>query len=134
MASTYRKGWYYEYKLVGRLVKLGAFAVRAPASGRRARRLLYPDVVAFKRGRLILFEVAYRNDRKPVAISKRKLELYRWAMREHGAEAYLCVYYEDVGDFRCVPVTEYTDEDDREVRFSSVKIVNEGRRLEEILG
>jgi Holliday junction resolvase len=57
--ASYRKGYSAELELTHTLAKLGYMTIRAPRSGRIG--LPSPDVIAAKDGRLIVFEVKWRE-------------------------------------------------------------------------
>jgi Holliday junction resolvase len=59
MVHSYAKGYSAERELVHTLSKLGFMTIRAPRSGRIG--LPSPDVIAAKDGKLIVFEVKFRE-------------------------------------------------------------------------
>ncbi len=88
-----RKGFEKERDLVHRFWRAGVAAVRAPASGARAKHIFYPDVVAIYKGRVIVLEVKYRGEPGPVYVEKEKLEKLRDFAERAGAEVYIAVKY-----------------------------------------
>ena len=94
-SDRYAKGKMAELELAYRLWRAGWLVVRAPASGRRARRLFYPDILAARRTgsgtRLLIFEVKLRDRRRSVYLEPRKYRLILELTRRSGAEAWLAV-------------------------------------------
>jgi Holliday junction resolvase len=108
--SEYAVGKAYEYKLMRILMEKGYYVVRGPASGRRATRIFYPDVLAVKKGSVLLVEVKHRGDARAVTISKRKYNMLKWASEVTGGRALVCVHYTTLGGFRCLDVDGYDRE------------------------
>jgi len=90
-----RKGKYAEYKLMQLLKKSGYFVMRAPASGSKVKRFSYVDVIAIKRGVILLFEVKRRKKRDTVIISKEQIEKLKEAQDLTGGLSYIAVYIDD---------------------------------------
>jgi len=89
------KGKRAEYELINMLKKSGYAVMRAPASGARARKVFYPDVMAVRfdgqRYRVLVFEVKLRDERETVYIAGPKY----WMLRDYavraGGRAFLAV-------------------------------------------
>ncbi len=79
--------------MVQKLWKAGLAAIRAPASGARAKHVFYPDVVAIYSGKVLVFEVKYRGEPGPIYIDREKLEKLREFARRAGGEVYIAVKY-----------------------------------------
>jgi len=82
--------------------------MRAPASGARARKVFYPDVMAVKfdgqRHRVLIFEVKLRDDRETIYIAGPKYWMLRdYAMRA-GGQAYLAVKVYKEGRWFLFPI------------------------------
>jgi len=65
--------------------------MRSPASGRRSSRIFYPDVIAAKNGRILLFEVKLRKHIDTIHIPKYKVEKLRQLEHITGGKAYIVV-------------------------------------------
>ncbi|MEM0326303.1 MAG: Holliday junction resolvase, partial [Desulfurococcaceae archaeon] len=52
--STRRRGFFHERDLVRRLWEHGFAVIRAPASGSRVKHVVYPDIVALYKGKVII--------------------------------------------------------------------------------
>jgi len=91
-AKAKAKGRYAEYKLMLQLKKAGYFVLRAPASGSKAKRFTYIDVIAIKSGLILLFEVKRRQKRDTILFSKEQIDKLREAEEITGGHAYIAVY------------------------------------------
>ncbi len=100
-----RKGFDKERDLVLRLWSYGFAAMRAPASGARAKRIFYPDVLAAYRGRIFVFEVKYRSEPGPIYIEASKVEKLRDFAQRAGAEPMIAVKY-GRSEWRLIPLDE----------------------------
>ncbi len=89
--KMYMRGKKAEIELVRILWKHGFFAIRSPGSGRRARRVFYPDIVAIRKGRIILFEVKLRKHRDTIHIPGYIIEKYMELMERTNGEFYIAV-------------------------------------------
>jgi Holliday junction resolvase len=98
--GMYRRGYRYELELQGRLAGLGYATLRAPASGKGGK----PDVVAVRKGRVVVFEVKVRSRPQDIYIPKVEVErLKAWAERA-GAEAYIAVRLLDPPEWKLIPL------------------------------
>jgi len=93
--NTRSKGRYGEYKLMQILKKSGYFVMRAPASGAKVKRFSYVDVLAIKKGLVLLFEVKRRQKRDTITIHKEQIDKLREAEEKSGGHAYIAVYLDD---------------------------------------
>jgi len=91
----YERGKRAELELGRRLLRAGFFVMRSPGSGRRARRFKYPDLVAIRKGRVLLFEVKLRKHRDTIHIPWRQVENLRYASELAGGSAYIAVYIQE---------------------------------------
>ncbi len=92
MNNNYKRGRYAEYKLMLILKNSGYFVLRAPASGSRVKRFNYIDVIAIKRGIILLFEVKRKIQRDTITIRKEQIEKLKRAEELTGGHAYIAVY------------------------------------------
>lgn len=86
-----RRGFEAERELARILWSKGFAVVRGPASGARARHMVYPDLVAIHRGRIFVFEVKYRRDSWPLYIEAEQARKLREFARRAGGEALVAV-------------------------------------------
>ena len=93
--ERYLKGKSAELSLGKKFLKLGYFVMRAPASGRRARKFKYPDLVAISKGKILLFEVKLRKHRDTIHIPWRQIENLRYASALTGGKAYVAIYVQE---------------------------------------
>ena len=82
--------------------------MRAPASGAKVKRTVYPDVVALKNGFVFVFEVKTREKRGTIYIDERKIERLLEFVRRAGPRAYgfIAVKFMDGSGWRFIPIKE----------------------------
>ena len=85
MVKKYAKGYRGERELVYLLSKLGFMVIRTPRSGRIS--LASPDIIAAKRGKLVVIECKSRNEAFSVD-GDQLVELEQWQNRA-GALPYI---------------------------------------------
>lgn len=78
-------------ELVYKLWKRGFFAMRSPASGRKASKIFYPDVIAIKQGKTLIFEVKLRKHRDTIHIHEFKIRKLRELEQRTNGKAYVAV-------------------------------------------
>lgn len=132
--ETYQKGRYAEIYLARILMRYGYAVLRAPASGAKAKRLPYPDLLAFKNGRILIFEVKRRSRRQAVYLSEDQYStLMFW--KSKGAEVYVAVRYDVEGpDFLLVPIdcAEEVGDSAPKYRLSVDRVLECGKRVQEV--
>lgn len=100
-----RRGFARERDLVRKLWEAGFACVRGPASGAKARRIFYPDVVAIRNGRVYVFEVKTRRKLETIYIDRRKLLNLIDFARRAGGRAFIAVKIVDgASDWRFIPI------------------------------
>ena len=82
MVKSYAKGYAAEWQLTHTLATLGFMVIRAPRSGRIG--LPSPDIVAIKKGKILVIECKSRKDAFTVE-QEQLSELKAW--QDHGALA-----------------------------------------------
>ncbi len=98
-----RKGVRAERELANRLWNLGFAVIRGPASGSGVRKRFVPDLVAIRRGRVIILELKYRSREEPIQIKiDRILKLKEFSERA-GGSAYIAVKY-GRQEWRLIPI------------------------------
>jgi len=104
LPSVRRRGFAHERDLARRLWERGFAVMRAPASGSKAKRLLYPDVVAIYRGRVVAFEVKTIKEPRSIYIDGEQVDkLIEFTKRSSG-EAYIAVKVVGSGEWVFIPV------------------------------
>jgi len=81
----------FERELAGKLYQMGWAVMRAPASGAAAKRYLYPDLVALKKGRAVAIEVKTTKDKKYIYLERRQYEILKEWEERGGADAWVAV-------------------------------------------
>jgi len=109
MSNNYRRGRYAEYKLMLLLKNSGYFVLRAPASGSRVKRFNYIDVIAIKRGIILLFEVKRKMQRDTITIRKEQIEKLKRAEELTGGHAYIAVYIDEDKKFYVFTLDQLED-------------------------
>lgn len=99
-----RAGIQHERDLALKLWEMGFAVVRGPASGARAKRLLYPDLVAIRSGWVYVFEVKTRIREKPIYIESEQVEKLREFAKRSGGKAYIAVKIVNVTAWKLVPI------------------------------
>ncbi|HWQ18031.1 MAG TPA: Holliday junction resolvase Hjc [Sulfolobales archaeon] len=100
-----RAGVQQERDLALRLWEMGFAVIRAPASGAKAKRLLYPDLVAIRSGKIYAFEVKTRIKEEPIYIEKEQVEKLLEFIRRSGGKGYIAVkIIGSAGGWKLVPL------------------------------
>ena len=108
LSSSRKRGFAHERDLVKKLWNHGFAVVRAPASGSKARHVVYPDVIALYKGKVIVAEVKTASKPRPIYIEEEKVNrLVEFAERA-GGEAYVAVKVIGTGDWVFIPVSKLT--------------------------
>jgi len=124
--KSYQKGKKYELKLFWRLAKLGWYVVRAPASGSGSSSIIYPDLIAYRSGKIIGIEVKARSDDRDIQLSKDRFRKLVWIEQTFGIKMYLCVHYKFVGDFKCIEISSVSEETNSAIVYRREDIVSKG--------
>lgn len=131
-SSRYIKGKNYELLLARKLVNYGFFVVRAPASGRRGKKLRYVDVIAIKSGRVLLFEVRYFKKLVTIYIPKNVYEKLRRARDVTGGEAYFALYIGELKEWRFIPIDKVQEQTDKYVKIG-IDMLRSGYKVTDIV-
>lgn len=102
--STRKKGFSHERDLVKRLWEHGVAVIRSPASGSKTKRVVYPDVVAIYKGRVIVAEVKSVSRPRDIYIEKPKIERLKEFASRAGGEAYVVVKVIGSGEWLFIPL------------------------------
>ncbi len=89
------RGTCYERELAYKLYRRGWAVIRAPASGAKAKRYVYPDLVAIKKRRVLAIEVKTVKDERPIYLSDRQVNILREWEERADAEAWIAVKVRD---------------------------------------
>jgi len=101
-----RKGFEHERELARRLFKEGFAVLRAPASGAKVFRLIYPDVIAIYKNKVLVFEVKAYSSLRVVYIDARRYERLMTFAERAGGETYLAFKLIGSGEWRLVPFSK----------------------------
>jgi len=85
------RGFQAERDLVKLLWRLGFAVIRAPASGSKIKRAVYPDVVAIHKGKVLVFEVKRRSELSTIYIPKEQVEKLKIFSERAGGEAFIAI-------------------------------------------
>lgn len=100
------RGFAHERDLVRRLWKHGLAVIRAPASGSRARTVLYPDIVAIYKGKVVAIEVKTAKTPRSIYIESIQVEKLLEFVNRAGGEAFIAVKVIGTGEWIFVPVSK----------------------------
>jgi Holliday junction resolvase len=129
--SIRRRGFEAERELVRKLWRKGFAVVRAPASGAKAKRIIYPDVVAIYQGRVLVFEVKTRSKLEAIYIEGDKVLKLKEFARRAGGEAFIAVKIKGEGwYFIPLEALNYTG---KHYRLDAETIKEQGLRFEELI-
>ncbi|MEZ0394688.1 MAG: Holliday junction resolvase Hjc [Desulfurococcaceae archaeon] len=104
MRAPRSRGFQHERDLARRLWEKGLAVVRAPASGSKARRLVYPDLVAIYRGRVVAIEAKTTRRGGAIYVRREQVEKLMEFARRAGGEAYVAIKHVGTGDWRFVRI------------------------------
>ena len=127
-----RRGFHYERELAKMLYRLGFAVIRAPASGSRAKRVFYPDIVAVYKRNILVLEVKARSEPCDIYIDKYKVERLRDFAERSGGEAYIAVKITSTGEWRVVPLNQLWTTKEGNYRVSKF-ILEKSARLEDVV-
>jgi Holliday junction resolvase len=114
------------------LYREGFAVIRAPASGSRAKRLFYPDIVAIYKRNILVLEVKARSEISDIYIDKYKVERLRDFAERSGGEAYVAVKITSLGEWRAVPLRDLWTTREGNYRVSKF-ILEKSARLEDVV-
>ena len=85
------RGFSHERDLARRLFRLGFAVIRAPASGSKAKHMIYPDLVAMKDGKIFAFEIKTTSKPRDIYIPKHQIDKLVEFCRRAGATPFVAV-------------------------------------------
>ncbi|RLG80153.1 MAG: Holliday junction resolvase [Thermoprotei archaeon] len=124
MSSSRKRGFAHERDLVVKLWKRGFAVMRAPASGSKARRTKYPDVVAILNHRVFVFEVKTTSKERPIYIDKRQVDKVREFAKRAGGYAFIAVKVVGSGTWRFIPLKDLEQTTRGNYKIPCEKLVN----------
>jgi Holliday junction resolvase len=133
--NRYLIGKRYELELARKLYKMGFAVIRAPASGRKARRVPYPDIVAIKHRNVLVISVKYRSTLGTIYVSQDELKkMVDFARRADGV-IIVAVKVKELGDWRVVPLTNTSTSINSTDKVTiTVEMIRNAKGLEEWVG
>lgn len=130
--SSRIKGFAHERELARRLWKEGFAVVRAPASGAKTKRVIYPDITAIYKRTVLVIEVKVFSKPRDVYIEGRKIRrLVEFAERA-GGKSLIAIKFIGSGEWRLVDVRGLELTPSGYYRIPR-KLVYEGIKLEELI-
>jgi Holliday junction resolvase len=102
--SIRRRGFAHERDLTRRLWERGLAVIRAPASGSKAKRVLYPDLIAIYKGRVVAFEVKTVKAPRSIYIEPEQVEKLVEFCNRAGGEPYIAVKVVGSGEWLFIPI------------------------------
>ncbi len=102
--SRRRKGFSRERELARLLWKHGFAVLRAPASGAKTRRIIYPDLVALKNGVILVFEVKTRENPSTIYIKREQMNRLKEFVYRSGGQGFIAVKIMDGRGWRFIPL------------------------------
>ena len=127
-----RRGFEHERDLVRRLWSEGFAVMRAPASGSKVKRTMYPDIVAIMNGRVFVFEVKTSYREKTIYIPRNQVEkIVEFARRANG-KAFIAVKIIGSGTWRCIPIGELEETRGGNYRWRS-ELVRKGLKIRDLV-
>lgn len=130
-SSKKRLGFQRERELVRKFWKMGFACMRAPASGAKTKRTLYPDIVAIKNNRVFIIEVKTREKRETIYILDEQIRRLLEFSKRSGGYALIAVKYMDGSGWRFIPL-EKLGKTSSGLWKVNPKTVEEGLTLEDI--
>jgi Holliday junction resolvase len=128
--NRYLIGKRYELELARKLYKLGFAVIRAPASGRKAKRVPYPDIVAIRHRNVIVISVKYRSSLGTIYVSQDELKkMMDFAKRSDGIML-IAIKVKELGDWRVISLSSNSSVERLAI---TVDMVRNAKRLEDWL-
>ena len=132
--NRYLIGKRYELELARKLYKYGFAVIRAPASGRKAKRVPYPDIVAIKHRNILVVSVKYRAKLGTIYVSQDELKKMADFARRSDGIMVVAIKVRELGDWRVIPLATtnilYSNIDKLAI---TVDMIRNAKRLEDWL-
>lgn len=130
--SIRRRGFSHERDLVVKLWKKGFAVIRAPASGSKTKRTVYPDIVAIRDGIVLVFEVKTIGRVRDIYIESRQIEKLVEFARRAGGSGYVAIKIIGSGEWRFIPIDKLVKTAGGRFKVSK-EVVENGVRLKELI-
>jgi len=88
-----RKGYEAERRLSRMFYRRGYATIRAPASGAKTKKVIYPDIVAIKKGVVLAIELKYRTSNNTIYVSSSQVRRLLEFSRRAGAIPLIAIKY-----------------------------------------
>lgn len=126
------RGFAHERDLVLKFWKKGFAVVRAPASGSKVKRTVYPDVLAIRNGFVFVFEVKTTGRLRDVYLDSKQVAKVKEFSKRAGGLGFVAVKIVGTGEWRFVPIDKL--QLTRGGRFKVCKLdVEKGLRLTDLV-
>lgn len=100
-----RRAFAHERDLVRILWRKGFACIRAPASGSKVKRTVYPDVVAIWHGKVFVFEVKTTEKYRTIYVPRQQIEKLKVFSERAGGKAFIAVKVIGQGEpWKFIPV------------------------------
>jgi len=129
--KSQQKGKSAEYKLMKILQNANYFVMRAPGSGARAKHYPYVDVIAIKKGKVLLFEVKAREFIRSIYIDSLQYQKLKEAEELSGGTAYIAVYIQSTKVWYLFTLDKLRQKDS--VYMLGIKKYNEALSLDVVI-
>jgi len=104
LAKLRRRAFQRERDLAQKLWRLGFAVIRGPASGAKAKRVPYPDLVAIKNRYIYIFEIKTKEREDHVYVEEHQIIKLREFEKRSGGKAFVAIKIIDETDWRFVPL------------------------------
>ncbi|MEM0380729.1 MAG: Holliday junction resolvase Hjc [Desulfurococcaceae archaeon] len=101
-----RKGFAHERDFARRLWSLGFAVIRAPASGSKVKKTIYPDIVAIMNKEVFVFELKTCSREKTIYIPRIQILKMREFLKRSGGRGFIGIKIIGTGVWKIVPIEE----------------------------
>lgn len=129
--SQTKKAFERERDLARKFWKLGFAVVRGPASGAKVKRLVYPDLIAIKNGKIYVFEIKTREKEENIYLEKYQVEKLKEFTRRSGGRAFIAVKIINKTDWIFIPLEMLEEIESGRYKIDR-KIFSEGLKIEDL--
>ncbi|OYT40742.1 MAG: Holliday junction resolvase [Desulfurococcales archaeon ex4484_58] len=126
------KGFAHERDLVVKLWNHGFAVIRAPASGSKAKRTKYPDIVAIMDREVLAIEVKTINSERTIYIDRYQVDKLREFSRRAGGKAYIAVKIVGTGKWRFIPIEELEETRNKNYKVTIEKL-RRGLKIQDLI-
>ncbi len=136
-AKRRRRAFARERDLVRLLWKKGFACMRAPASGSKVKRTVYPDIVAIWQGKVLVFEVKTSEQKRTIYVPREQVSKIVEFAKRAGGQAFIAVKIIGQGEpWKFIPIEklEHTSGGNYKVSIDLLEKALTIRDLERIVG